>query len=479
MLYNQQIDNSYLDLSNISSGLFTTLGFENAFDVNSLLRNSHSSSSLFVDRYTVPEGVNIVDSSNITNDSNSVQQYAYGNDDLIGASIAGEVDNYLHPNDFNTHSPIIHGNTDILGDDKELLSQIQQLLVSSQSNDGDITQTNSSQTETEAYEENVEILPMSDSTAQSKQFSEVYGYGVVDAAAAVAQALGQKRFASIPDEIGYYGWGLDAISMPEVWAQGYSGKNTVVAVIDTGVDYTHTDLDDNIWVNSGEVFGNGIDDDRNGYVDDAIGWDFVDNDYSPMDTQGHGTHVAGIIAAEKNGAGIQGVAYNAKIMPIRVMGDKGGSYKNIAQGILYAANNGADVINLSLGGGYSSEVEQAIQYATQQGAVVVMAAGNDSGEKPVYPAGLATKWGIAVGAMDSDWYMADFSNLAGSDPNLKYVVAPGVDIYSTFPDNNYEFQQGTSMAAPYVSGVAALMLSANPNLTPERVNQIIVQTSLG
>ncbi len=166
-------------------------------------------------------------------------------------------------------------------------------------------------------------------------------------------------------------------------------------------------------------------------------------------------------------------------MPIQVLGENGeGSNDNIASGIVYAANNGANVINLSLGGDYSSSVAQAIQYATQQGAVVVMAAGNEGASQPAYPAALATDWGIAVGAIDYDRYMWNSSNLPGNDNNLNYVVAPGVDIYSTVPGNNYEFKNGTSMATPYVSSVAALMLSANPDLTADQVSQIIAGTAI-
>ncbi len=305
-----------------------------------------------------------------------------------------------------------------------------------------------------------------------------YGYGLVDAAAAVASATGQDN--PFPD-VDYFGgqndWGLNTVKAPEAWAQGHTGQGIVVAVIDTGVDYTHLDVDGNIWVNQGEIAGNGIDDDGNGFVDDVRGWDFVANDNSPMDEQGHGTHVAGTIAAEKNEFGVTGVAYNAKIMPVRVLNAGGsGSVSNIAAGIKYAADNGADVINLSLGGAYSSEIEDAVQYATAKGSVVVMAAGNESASQPSSPANLANQWGIAVGAVDRTNRMANFSNKA-SIPPLDYVVAPGVDIYSTTPGNTYSSFNGTSMATPHVAGVAALMLSANPNLTPAEVESILTKTA--
>lgn len=313
----------------------------------------------------------------------------------------------------------------------------------------------------------------------SSSFSSVYGHGLVDAAAAVAKSMNRSRFADVPDAYEDLGlWGIDAVSAPEVWRAGYTGNGVVVAVVDTGVDYTHSDLDDNIWINTREISGNGVDDDRNGFIDDIAGWNFVEFNNNPMDQDGHGTHVAGTIAAEKNGAGTIGIAYDAQIMPIRVLGENGGTSPDIAQGILYAANNGADVINLSLGGSAPQpEVAKAIQYATERGAIVVMAAGNSGLDQPGYPAYYAKNWGIAVGAIDQSYSMADFSNQAGSDPKLNYIVAPGVDIDSTSLYESYESLSGTSMAAPHVSGVVALMLSANPQLTPSQVREILANTA--
>jgi hypothetical protein len=307
-------------------------------------------------------------------------------------------------------------------------------------------------------------------------FNSNYGYGLVNAAAAVAAALEESPFADVANR-GGDDWGRDMINAPEVWAQGYTGEGIVIAVIDTGVDYNHSDLDDNIWVNSGEVAGDGIDNDNNGYVDDVRGWDFVSNDNNPMDEEGHGTHVSGIIAAEDNGTGITGVAYNARIMPVRVLDENGSGYvSDVAAGIRYAANNGANVINLSLGGGYDSDVEAAIQYAVGRGVVVVMASGNEYDSQPGYPARMADQYGIAVGAVDRNNRIPSFSNRAGSTV-LDYVVAPGVDIYSTTPNNSYDSYNGTSMATPHVAGVAALMLSANSNLTPAQVESLLTQTA--
>lgn len=308
-------------------------------------------------------------------------------------------------------------------------------------------------------------------------YNSNFGYGLVDAAAAVAGAIGQSSpFPEVAD-LGGNSWALDMVNAPEAWAQGYTGQGVVVAVVDTGVDYNHSDLSGNIWVNSGEIPDNGIDDDGNGFVDDVRGWDFVDGDNDPMDLDAHGTHVAGTIAAENNGFGVTGVAYNATIMPVRVIDTEGGTSSDIAAGIRYAVDNGANVINLSLGGNFTSaEEEDAIRYASDSGVVVVMAAGNEGDSQPVYPAYYATDWGIAVGAVDSNKTLADFSNRAGATP-LDYVVAPGVDILSTTPNNSYQSFDGTSMAAPHVSGVAALILSANPNLTPAEVESLLTQTA--
>lgn len=250
------------------------------------------------------------------------------------------------------------------------------------------------------------------------------------------------------------------------------GKGTVVAVIDTGVDYTHKDLADNIWVNEGEIPGNGIDDDGNGYVDDVYGVDFVDGDSDPMDEHGHGTHVAGIIAMTPGNGGGVGVAYGAKIMCVRA-GQANGSFAStdIAKAIKYAADNGADVINMSFGGtGRSYLVESALQDAFPS-CVLVAAAGNDglpttdaksAGyllNENIYPAGY--KYVLGVMATDNNQSLAYFSNwdfIEGQ--NCEYeMAAPGVNIYSTLPGNRYACWSGTSMAAPNVAAAAAILRS--------------------
>ncbi|MEH2348640.1 MAG: CARDB domain-containing protein [Nostoc sp.] len=320
-------------------------------------------------------------------------------------------------------------------------------------------------------------------------FNSTTGYGLINAAAAVAKALGQSAFADVPD-LGGDNWGADAIKAPEVWAKGYTGQGVIVAVIDSGVDYNHPDLNANIWKNTKEIAGNGKDDDGNGYIDDVNGWNFVGNNNNPLDDEGHGTHVSGTIAAVKNNFGVTGIAYNAKIMPVKVLDSDGqGNSSAIAKGIRYAVDNGANVINLSLGSSSPNSDEQsAIQYAASKGVFVVSAAGNDGGTAPIYPARYADQWGLAVGAVSYNRTLADFSNRAGTTP-LAYVTAPGayltleddgylgIGIYSTLPGNKYGFEDGTSMAAPHVAGVIALMLSAKKGLTNAQVRQIVTTTA--
>lgn len=288
----------------------------------------------------------------------------------------------------------------------------------------------------------------------------------------------------LPD-VAYFGgnqdWNINAVAAPESWAAGYRGQGVTVAVIDTGVDLDHPDLFSSLYVNPGEIAGNGIDDDRNGYVDDISGFDFVSGDARPDDGNGHGTHVAGIIAAGNNGVGTTGVAPDAKILPVRVLDNTGsGTDANVAAGIRYAANLGAQIINLSLGGGASARIASAIEYATGLGSLVIAAAGNESAATPSYPARYSTSLPsvLSVGAYDSANRIAGFSNGVG-DSGAIQVDAPGVGIYSTYIGGGYRSLSGTSMASPHVSGVAALTLSANPNLTSAELRQLLATGTVG
>ena len=238
----------------------------------------------------------------------------------------------------------------------------------------------------------------------------------------------------------------------------YPGGNrdVVVAVIDTGVDYTHEELAANMWVNPDEIPGNDIDDDGNGFVDDVHGCSVVSDGRShagdPVDFHGHGTHVAGIIAAQGfNDEGGVGVAFNTQIMAIRAAQYSGTlTMQDISEGILYAVDNGAEVINMSFGGySYSQIVADALEVALNQ-CVLVAAAGNDGADVPCYPARFPYVIGVAASTTQDK--IAWFSNPGD-------VMAPGVSIYSTLPGDSYAAWSGTSMAAPVVSGVAALMRS--------------------
>ena len=270
---------------------------------------------------------------------------------------------------------------------------------------------------------------------------------------------------------------LDTLGVGKAWNYIRSlGKHpggsadVVVAVIDTGVDYSHPDLQNNIWINSGEIPGNGIDDDGNGYVDDVYGWNFVGGNNDPMDDNGHGTHVAGIVAMENNAVGGVGVAYNSKVMVLKA-GNSSGYFNNsdIAEAIQYAYMNGASVINMSFGGSMISlAVEEALQMAYTS-CVLVAAAGNDGlcnqpgcpghfNARASYPAALPYVIGVmscdATGTVESG-----FSNFDHYPFNsVEYeIYAPGEGICSTWPGNRYATLNGTSMAAPAVSGIVALL----------------------
>jgi subtilisin family serine protease len=268
-------------------------------------------------------------------------------------------------------------------------------------------------------------------------------------------------------------WHLAAAKIPETWAYLESiglppggRRDIVVAVIDTGVDYTHPDLTANMWTNSREIPANGVDDDGDGFVDDVHGVDVITNSGNPMDDHGHGTHVAGIIGAQaNNGIGVVGVAYYVQMMAIKAAQYSGVlAASDIAEGINYAVQHGADVINMSFGGYARSQLEEdALTVAFGQ-AVLVAAAGNDAKVNlpcpfgaDMYPA--AYNWVLGVMASTQSGGLASFSNYdcVPRDKHEYELMAPGVDIWSTLPNEQYGAWDGTSMAAPIVSGLAALV----------------------
>ncbi|MFU7529463.1 S8 family peptidase [Qipengyuania sp. ASV99] len=273
----------------------------------------------------------------------------------------------------------------------------------------------------------------------------------------------------------------------------------IVAVIDSGLDWNHLDVDWNaLWTNPGEIADNGVDDDGNGYVDDMIGWNFLDNSNQPWDHDGHGTFVTGQISAGwNNGVGVAGVNPHARIMVLRALNTFGNTRASyLARAIVYAADNGARIINMSVGGPGLTEVErEALRYATEKGVLIVVAAGNDG--QPVEGFGLASsEQVITVGAAGLDDLRAPFSNY-GSAIDL---LAPGVDILSlrarrtdtlrdipganytpgaayVGEDRRYYRASGTSFAAPIVTGIASLLLSARPELTPAQLRNILISTA--
>jgi uncharacterized delta-60 repeat protein len=278
-------------------------------------------------------------------------------------------------------------------------------------------------------------------------------------------------------------WGLHKIQASSAW-DIKRGEDVIVAVIDTGLDYNHSDIDQNVWINTAEIGLVGVDDDGNGYVDDRWGWDFRNNDNNPIDDHGHGTHCSGTIAAEgNNGIGVVGVAYNARIMALKGIGAEGSGYtSDLAEAITYAADNNADILSLSWGSaGTTRTLEDAINYAHALGCVVVAAAGNDNIDVSYfYPANYVNV--ITVSAFNYNDIKAWFSNY-GSKID---VAAPGVDILSLraqetdmygngihIVGQNYYRADGTSMACPHVSGVAALILSNHPEFTNEEVRQVL------
>ncbi|MEW5909798.1 MAG: S8 family peptidase [Thermodesulfobacteriota bacterium] len=247
------------------------------------------------------------------------------------------------------------------------------------------------------------------------------------------------------------------IDGPEAWNLNVGNANVIVAVVDSGVFTSHPDLSANIWINPGEIPGNGIDDDLNGYIDDRNGWDFHDNDADPDDLNGHGTHVAGTVAAiANNGIGIAGVNWNARIMALKFTDAEGsGSTSDAIKCILYASAMGAKVINNSWGGGgFSQALKDAIDASP---AVVVCAAGNsgfNNDSIPHYPSNYSSPNLIAVAASNQNDNLAVFSNYGSTSVD---VAAPGVNILSTLNNGGYGYKDGTSMATPHVSGLAALL----------------------
>ncbi len=302
--------------------------------------------------------------------------------------------------------------------------------------------------------------------------------------------LNQPCAATLPNDPRYAEqWNLTLINMPEAWNIEHGNPEVTVAVVDSGIATRHPEFQSKLWRNSSEIPENGIDDDGNGYVDDINGWDFSDaptlpgsgdfteRDNKPEDETGHGTHVSGIIAAKtNNGIGIAGIAWNSRLMTLRA-GFKfgGGEYlqnDDLAAAIVYAADNGADVINMSWGDKVNAFIiEDALEYAYDRGCVLIGAAGNSGAPGSYYPAALKTV--ISVAGLGQEKQLYTDSNF-GARIDL---AAPGEEIPSTDINNGYQNRSGTSMAAAHVSGVASLLLAANPQYSNTEILETLITTA--
>ncbi|MFA6131267.1 MAG: S8 family peptidase [Patescibacteria group bacterium] len=291
-------------------------------------------------------------------------------------------------------------------------------------------------------------------------------------------------------------WYLNQIDAQSAWDVSTGSESIIVAVLDAGVDVDHEDLQANMWVNTGEIASNGIDDDGNGFIDDVNGWDFIDDDASvtPDITIGanpeaaeHGSLVAGLVGAVgNNGVGVAGVNWNIKIMPVRMLDRVGsGTSGDAIRSIEYAVENGARVINLSFSGTTPDpELRQTVRWAHENGVVIVSALGNDNlnvNDSPVYPACYDSEtedWVIGVVASDALDQKASYSNYGSQCAD---ITAPGSEIFGVSyydPENGFAEKymngwSGTSMAAPLVSGSIALLLSKYPSATPDEIKTIL------
>ena len=283
------------------------------------------------------------------------------------------------------------------------------------------------------------------------------------------------------DSAGQVGTAGSDIEVAPLWQAGITGdKRVVVAVIDTGIDHLHPDLADNIFTNAGEIAGNNIDDDKNGFVDDVHGYNFEARNANARDDHDHGSHCAGTIGGVgNNGVGVAGVAWNVTLMPIKFLSASGsGSLQGAVESINYARMMKVNVMSNSWGGGgFSQTLKDAIEATKEAGIVFVAAAGNDSSNNdasPAYPASYDISNIISVAATDNRDNIARFSNYGAAKV---HVAAPGVKIYSTTKNGGYNSFSGTSMATPHVSGIVALMLSAHPEWTYEEIKNRLIQTS--
>lgn len=282
--------------------------------------------------------------------------------------------------------------------------------------------------------------------------------------------------ADVRETATYDSWGQDMVGAQALWDQNVKGNGVVVGVVDAPVDVSHVQLQPRIAINAGEIAGNGKDDDGNGYVDDVVSVNFSGDDTFVNE---HGTHVSGIILADHNAGPMKGMAPEAKLVaaPFLAGPDGEGSLGNAIKALQYVASRGVKVINASWGGApCNASLASEFRDLEAKGILVVVAAGNsgrDIDVTPEYPAAFGMGNQITVAASTPSDFMASWSN---SGFGLVQLAAPGVNIVSTIPGNKYETMDGTSMAAPFVSGAAALLFSLRPQATARDVRQALLET---
>jgi len=313
-----------------------------------------------------------------------------------------------------------------------------------------------------------------------KRFSVIWRSLCLGAAISLSAPLASASAAADPllaDQ-----WALSdpaAIGAPEAWTQS-TGDGVLVAVLDTGVQLDHPDLAANIWTNPGEIAGNNIDDDKDGIVDDVHGANMFDSSNNVDDDNGHGTHVAGIVAARQgNGVGGSGIAPDAKILPVKVLdSNMSGNTDTLALGIRYAVDRGAKILNVSVNTNASTEtVDSAVSYAREHGAIIVASAGNQGRNidlQPSYPASSTDPAVLAIAAASDNGLLWGFSN---TGPRSVDLAAPGEHISSTTRGSAYQSRTGTSAAAPFVAGSLALLASARPDLSMDVLRTVISDSS--
>lgn len=279
------------------------------------------------------------------------------------------------------------------------------------------------------------------------------------------------------DRVGVPGVDIDAI---KAWEISKGSSEVKIAIIDTGIDYNHPDLQENIFVNEAEIPDNGIDDDENGFVDDYYGYNFLENNNDPMDQDGHGTHCAGTIGAVHNEIGVAGVMSEVKLLPIRFLGAAGGSTEGAIQAIDYAVSRGVNIMSNSWGGGsYSEALKEAIERANEAGILFVAAAGNsgtDNDTSHHYPSDYQVDNIVSVAAHSIIDSVTTFSCYGNETVHL---AAPGRNILSSVPGGEYKVYSGTSMATPHVSGALGLLFATHPEMSASEAKERLLATTEG